>query len=476
MSEYETGSFQENSQLISDIIIDTLKKNYQDEYNLFEKLCPGYIERYFYIKLANSEDFLRLIAILYKKVNYKKKLIFKSNIEYDCANTLKRRRVLKIKIIKKINLKEKIKNNKMFIIFYFLIMHFFHKFIRKYKNINQFEYVFYCTNNHEVKYFDKIKKIFPNYIFCNNFDLFYFYLAKINTGLFLKQVFFCIKNFKQLNYHLIIGKLFDNNISKQLNIFFFEGDNPQQYLFKRHKRVCFQHGNFFSNNVPIFLRDMNFDYFLTWGNFFKKKFELFNKYKCKFLAFGKIKHTNCLINNASKKGKYIIFASQTICPEISKENYINYFKILEKISMNNPDYTFILRPHPKYPIENNILKKYCYSKNIVKENSNNIDIKNNLIKSKIIVFITSTSFMDALLYDVIPISYWNSDAKLNPDLNKYKIGYQSKNKNDVMTIIQKLIDNEKYYNLFKANIKKIKKNYVKIPNTVDFSNLKKIFN
>ena len=153
MSEYISGSFQENADLISDVIINTLKKNYHDEYNLFDKLCPGYIERYFYIKLANSKNFLKFIDILYKKENYKKKIIFKSNIEYHCANSLKRKRALKIKIIKKINLKEKIKNNKIFIIFYFLIMHFFHKFIRKYKNINQFKYIFYYTSSHEIKYY-----------------------------------------------------------------------------------------------------------------------------------------------------------------------------------------------------------------------------------------------------------------------------------------------------------------------------------
>ena len=112
---------------------------------------------------------------------------------------------------------------------------------------------------------------------------------------------------------------------------------------KGTKTILFQQGTYVGKQVPVYLRGLNYDYFLCWGNIFKKKLKSFNP-KLEILAFGRIGRNYKKV----KKTNSIIFSSQDTGSLIDEKNNLDYYSFCEWCLDTFKNYKIIFKPHPKY--------------------------------------------------------------------------------------------------------------------------------
>ena len=138
-----------------------------------------------------------------------------------------------------------------------------------------------------------------------------------------------------------------------IKAFFLEGDSPDHELIshciKKHggKTYCFQQGTYTGNVIPSFFRDFSYNYFFSWGNFYKDKIKRFNL-NTKIISTGRIGRNYKITN----KKNIIIFAAQdtTIAGSSNMSDSRNYFyDYCEWCLKEFKDYKIYLKPHPKYP-------------------------------------------------------------------------------------------------------------------------------
>lgn len=279
--------------------------------------------------------------------------------------------------------------------------------------------------------------------------------------IFLRNIKICIFNsYPTNNYHtLYLFMKYDifESLTQNLKIhagIFFEGDGPDDDIMsgylrsKNIKTYLFQQGTYTGNTVPVFLKNLNYDYFFCWGDFFKKKIKKFNP-NTKIISLGRIGRNFVKI----KKKKNIIFADQA-SPENGKMKKIKneFYEFCKWCILNFKNYKIILKPHPKHEIDNSIygLKKY---KNFSIFNKKK-DITILLQDAEFLVSVSSTTLVDALAYKVFPICFM-SNLSLQPDFRRNKIGFFAKSSQQAKFFFD---------NYFKKT-----KNFKKISNTNDMS-------
>ena len=200
-----------------------------------------------------------------------------------------------------------------------------------------------------------------------------------------------------------------------------EGDNFLDQIFgllcERHKipSICIQRGSLVNKHPKISYTNFSYKYYLAWGTFFSSKLLKYNK-KTKFYNVGNIIEPK----RYSKKNKIIFFLQTIVEPNIDK---LNYNQLIELIlwSAKNTKKEIIVRSHPSFYPDNKFFKKIKNYKNIKFHNSSKIPFAKSMKEVMIAISINSSSLIESLLFDVLPI-YFVTDPNLkefNYDLKKY---------------------------------------------------------
>ena len=294
-------------------------------------------------------------------------------------------------------------------------------------------------------YENNIQKYFKNYQLAsikNNLNF-------VEKGLiFLKNLKVCVlKSYPTKNFHILIlymkYDMFQNLVdSYKINKgIFFEGDSPDDDLMsgylrnKKIKTYLFQQGTYFEKKVPVFFKNLNYDYFLCWGDFFKDRIQKHNP-KLKIFSVGRIGR-NYIKKN---KKKIIIFADQNHPSNGTQLIIKNKFYDLCEWCINNlKDYKIILKPHPKYEVSKRAIKLKQYKNFSLASNSD--DITKYLVDAQFLIAISSTALLDALAYNVIPISFM-PNLSMQPNLKKNKIGIVANSLFHSKKILSKITQSE----------------------------------
>ncbi|MGJ1537756.1 hypothetical protein ACR784_22290 [Sphingobacterium multivorum] len=288
---------------------------------------------------------------------------------------------------------------------------------------------FYCYNLRQLYYFLPIlEQIRENTIIFYNFDLENFsvkndYITFVEFQLineaqclhqsFLKRNFFDI--FQFTNNFLIYLSIF-----KPKCIVLLEGCHPEMealsVIGKQYNipSICIQQG--WPSVMHSRFRNMNYNYFLTWGNTFNN---LWRKY--------------------NPAPKYVSMGYCHKVPEPIKENIITFFlqapiiilnkeyleKILEFASWcaeSFPCYRVWLREHPEYKIDQDWLNRLSTLPNL--EIKTGEDLGTILASTKISVSAFSSTLMESLAYHSIPFVLEFSSAPFYPqNIKEKKLGY-----------------------------------------------------
>ena len=431
-------------------IINSLLKKINSTNDLFYKDLNflGAFKRALYIELDQNSENHEIYSSL-KKKDFKKN--YKTNSYYFYL-------LAKLFLIKnkKISLKYKFLNRFLtelnFITKFFAKLYICFRFNYqiKLKRKKGKELIYYHSNSNftENLFHKNLDKYFKNSKLLINTT------QKNNLNSFINNLKVCFENtyktnnFTFLSLHIKFD-IIENQLRKKLidKAIFFEGDSPDQQIISQcikkngGKTYLFQQGTYRGRIVPSFFRDLNHDYFFSWGDFFKNEIKKFNP-KTKIISTGRVGR------NYTKKSKknIIIFASQDTnvagSKNFSKDSRKLFYEFCEWCLREFTNYKIYFKPHPKYPYSKRALDLMKYKNFYMCKNTD--DIINFFPNAKFLFSISSTTLIDALSYNIVPFNFIPYEP-ITPNLEKFKIGIITKNLHDSKKKLQKLVKKEKYY-------------------------------
>lgn len=214
------------------------------------------------------------------------------------------------------------------------------------------------------------------------------------------------------------------------------------------KTICIQHG--YAPFYPTTFRNMNYSKFLTWGEYFSEGFKPYNP-NGQFIAVGN--HIIPNFDNKNKKVKVVSFFVQVTKYFISQEYYENFIELILHTAKNNQNLKIVVREHPSNPIPKKYIDLLSLEENIEFMNNETHTVGEVLEQSDVAVSISSTTLIEALEMNVIPI-YVNLPKLTMYQRLKDKNPYipMPKTVEEAIEIIKNLIDDSQYYNDLKELI------------------------
>jgi hypothetical protein len=183
----------------------------------------------------------------------------------------------------------------------------------------------------------------------------------------------------------------------------FEGDAPYHSLVseigKKHKlkMVCFQWGIFYKDWKDIAFSNMNFDYFLSWGEYFSNQLKHTNKIS-NYINFG---YPVTITSQDTIKEK-IIFLGQYVAGHIQQNDFNLFLQLCKKISSQVPG-KILFRPHPNQELSRENLHNLEGSGVSILDTR--VPVLDQMSTCLLAVSISSSSLIEALFCDTIPVVF-----------------------------------------------------------------------
>jgi hypothetical protein len=193
---------------------------------------------------------------------------------------------------------------------------------------------------------------------------------------------------------------------KNKKLILIEGDLESQHILgllgkeNQFKTYCLQWGFFGKTATKPGWRDMPFDKFLAWGNFFAGNFKIYNP-ELTIVSCG---HPTLKDTTVGEKGKVILFAVQKQFGEhITTQDVIDFIHFAAKIATQMPDYKIIVRSHPDFEIPESIKQEYKSMENIIWHDYKNFSLNQSFDEAKYCVSISSTVSLESIAYGCYPV-------------------------------------------------------------------------
>lgn len=166
-----------------------------------------------------------------------------------------------------------------------------------------------------------------------------------------------------------------------------------------YETICIQWGFFGKSVTKAGWRDMPYDRFLVWGDFFKDQFEKYNSLR--MIPAG---HPNINIENKTSDKSYVLFTIQKeLGDHILLKDLVCVLKQIFELAKNLPQVHFILRTHPDLPFEQLPLKPSDEIQNLEVHNYNDFTLEQSLAQAKICIGISSTTVIESIALGCYPI-------------------------------------------------------------------------
>jgi hypothetical protein len=202
---------------------------------------------------------------------------------------------------------------------------------------------------------------------------------------------------------------------KNKKLILIEGDLESQHILgllgakNDFETYCLQWGFFGKTATKPGWRDMPFDKFLVWGDFFAENFKPYNP-KLNIISCG---HPSLKDNVIIEKGKVILFAVQKKFGEhITNQDVLDFIHFAAKMAIKMPDYKIVVRSHPDFEIPENIKQEYQSVQNIIWHDYKNFNLNQSFDEAKYCVSISSTVSLESIAYGCYPVYLEINDLPL----------------------------------------------------------------
>ena len=196
------------------------------------------------------------------------------------------------------------------------------------------------------------------------------------------------------------------SLLKNKKLILIEGDLESHHILgllgKKNQfgTYCLQWGFFGKTATKTGWKNMPFDKFLVWGDFFAENFKVYNP-KLNIVSCG---HPSLKDFEITKKGKVILFAVQKQFGEhITTQDVLDFIHFATKTASQMPDYKIIVRSHPDFEILETIKQEYHSIANIVWHDYKNFSLNQSLEQAKYCVSISSTVSLESIAYGCYPV-------------------------------------------------------------------------
>jgi hypothetical protein len=290
--------------------------------------------------------------------------------------------------------------------------YFYHKFLHKSQKSDA-EFFVFITNK---KFFPFIKPIKDaleqkgkkvEFLLWDKNDLNQKSKEKIHLP---KTSFPDFQNKSYVKYHQFASLIDRANgflaLLKNKKLILIEGDLESQHIFgllgkeNQFKTYCMQWGFFGKTATKPGWRNMPFDKFLVWGDFFAENFKLYNP-ELEIISCG---HPTLKDNAVGEKGKVILFAVQKQFGEhITTQDVLDFIHFTAKIATQMPDYKIIVRSHPDFEIPENIKQEYQSFQNLIWHDYKNFSLHQSFDEAKYCVSISSTVSLESIANGCYPV-------------------------------------------------------------------------
>ena len=289
--------------------------------------------------------------------------------------------------------------------------------------------------------FDK-KTLYKDISHINKFNIKYF----LNfNNIFLNNVYMLYSNLEKF--------ILKNKFKKIISV---EGDAPYNFLIseiakkKNIKNYCFQWGVIPDRKLKYLYSNFLFDIFFTYGKYFSDIFKKINN-KTDTISLGRIDVDNNQVM-AKKDSNIVLVAYQGVSSLITEKKLNLFNNLIIKLS-NELNVRVIIKPHPNFPINRYSLKDFKEKNIYVSDSKKNLsELMRN---ASYCLSINSSSLLESVLYNVVPILYSHKDV-LNLPIKKYGIGITSSSSNIICNEIKNCLENNKYKNKYIKNIDEYK--------------------
>ncbi len=212
------------------------------------------------------------------------------------------------------------------------------------------------------------------------------------------------------------------------------------------KTICMQHG--YAPDYATNFRNFNFNYYLTWGDYFTDGFKEYTNSKTKFISVG-----NYVLNQNSKNSKNskMAFFIQAAKYYITQEDYNNFIKLIIYTAKKYQYLEILVREHPSNPMLNKDIDKLKSFQNIRFVNAEEYTLSEVLNEVDIAISISSSSLIEALALGVVPIYINLSNLSLYNRIKKYGNVVMTQSFEEVKEEIDKMITNKRRLNKIKLN-------------------------
>ena len=198
-------------------------------------------------------------------------------------------------------------------------------------------------------------------------------------------------------------------------VILIEGDLESQHVLgllakeNQFETYCLQWGFFGKTAIKSGWREMPFDKFLVWGDFFADCFKKYNP-KLTIVSCG---HPTLKENAITTKEKVILFAVQKqFGQHITTDDVIHFIHFAAKIASQMTDYKIIIRSHPDFEIPESIKTEYNSNENIIWHDYKNFSLNDSFDEAKYCVSISSTVSLESIAYGCYPIYLKINDLPL----------------------------------------------------------------
>lgn len=276
-----------------------------------------------------------------------------------------------------------------------------------------------------------------------------FPVVKLRT---CKNIFLKLK-FPTL-YHLFFNLEMLLKIIQPKSIIVLEGANVVEYNIMaiigkvfNIKTVCVQHG--WPGLLYSGFKNMQFDYFLSWGNQFSNLLKPSNP-KLKFISTGYYYDVNP--KKSYKKNAISFFFQGPYF--VSTEYAIELmFDFAIYCAQTFPRLDILIREHPSKGLNPRLLNKAKNTSNIIYVSSMSTTLADVLSASIVSVAIFSSTLMESLAYGVVPFVF-NPTSMPNyyPNIDKEGLGIEVKSLEEAKKKMKSLLSSNSLLNSYRKNI------------------------
>jgi hypothetical protein len=166
-----------------------------------------------------------------------------------------------------------------------------------------------------------------------------------------------------------------------------------------YQTICLQWGFFGRSATKSGWRDMPYNKFLVWGDFFKSRFTDYNS-----LNIVTAGHPNLDLNQEVTNKSYILFAVQKeLGDHISIKDVEFFLKSVYKIAELLPDKEIVLRTHPDLPFKNLPAKPSKKLENLKIHDFREFTLNQSFTGALMCIGISSTTIIESVAHNCYPI-------------------------------------------------------------------------